>query len=74
VQPQESIAPKAVGVETAYRSIGIGRTAFYALVKTGAIRLIKIGKRSLVPCSELDRVISERLQAGACTAGKAVSK
>ena len=31
---------------------GIGRTLFYSEVKRGEIKLIKIGKRTLVPDSE----------------------
>ncbi len=34
------------------RAAGIGRTLFYDEVKRGEIKLIKIGKRTLVPDSE----------------------
>ncbi len=34
------------------RAHGIGRTLFYDEVKRGEIKLIKIGKRTLVPDSE----------------------
>ncbi len=34
------------------RAHGIGRTLFYEEVKRGEIKLMKIGKRSLVPDSE----------------------
>ena len=34
------------------RAHGIGRTLFYEEVKRGEIKLIKIGKRTLVPDSE----------------------
>ena len=34
------------------RAHGIGRTLFYDEVKRGEIKLIKIGKRTLVPVSE----------------------
>ena len=30
---------------------GIGRTKFYALVKVGAIRIVKCGRRTLIPMS-----------------------
>lgn len=60
---QQPIIPITVGVESAYRSLGIGRTAFYALVRAGEIRMIKFGKRSLVPCSELERLVTDRLNA-----------
>lgn len=69
---QQQIPPLTVGVESAYRSLGIGRTAFYALVRSGEIRLIKLGKRSLVPCAELERLVAERLADGATLAQAAV--
>lgn len=31
---------------------GIGRTLFYALVKAGKIRVIHLGRRTLVPSSQ----------------------
>ncbi len=34
------------------RAHGIGRTLFYKEVKRGEIKIIKIGKRTLVPVSE----------------------
>ncbi len=34
------------------RAAGIGRTLFYDEVKRGEIKLIKVGKRTLVPDSE----------------------
>jgi excisionase family DNA binding protein len=73
VNTQQQITPLTVGVESAYRSLGIGRTAFYALVRAGEIRLIKLGKRSLVPCAELERLVADRLNAGS-TVARAVAK
>lgn len=70
---QQQITPLTVGVESAYRSLGIGRTAFYALVRTGEIRLIKLGSRSLVPCTELERLVTERLN-GSAAGTHAVTK
>ena len=43
----------------------IGRTHFYALVKQGRIRIVKLGRRTLVPRSERDRLISESMQEAA---------
>ena len=34
------------------RAHGIGRTLFYSEVKIGEIKIIKVGKRTLVPVSE----------------------
>ncbi len=45
------------------RAHGIGRTLFYEEVKRGEIKLIKIGKRTLVPDSEA-KVWQERKARG----------
>lgn len=46
----------AYQVDEACQSLGIGRTAFYALVKSGELKLIKIAGRTLVPWSEMERL------------------
>lgn len=42
-------------INEACHALGIGRTTLYALVRDGKLRLIRIGGRSLVPRSELER-------------------
>ncbi len=44
--------------EARYRLGGLGRTLFYDLVKQGKIRVVKLGNRSVVPLSEIDRLLS----------------
>lgn len=56
--------PLANRIPDAARRLGIGKTALYELIKRGEIKTIKIGARALVPESELQRVISSRLEAG----------
>ena len=41
--------------------LGIGRTAFYELLKAGEIRAFKVGTRTLIAESELQRFIAERM-------------
>ncbi len=43
---------------------GLGRTSFYALVKSGQLRLVKVGGRSFVTATELRRFV-QRLEAEA---------
>jgi excisionase family DNA binding protein len=57
--------PLAHQIPAACHRVGIGRTTLYELIKQGRIRTIKVGTRTLVPESELQRFISERLQASA---------
>ena len=48
----------AYTIDEGARRMSIGRTAIYALAKRGDIRLIKIGGRTLVPRSEIERLTS----------------
>jgi excisionase family DNA binding protein len=45
-------------VEEAGAILGIGRNAAYEAVKTGQVPAIRIGKRLLVPRTELDKLLS----------------
>ena len=49
----------AFRVQPFCRSIGIGRTKFYELVRDGKIRTISIGGRRLVPAAEAERQVRE---------------
>ena len=51
----------ASSVPEACRRLGIGRTMFYELVKHDEVRVIRIGSRTLVPESELQKLIASRL-------------
>ena len=57
--------PLAHSIPNACRRIGIGRTALYELVASGELKTIKFGSRTLVPESELKRLIDTRLGASA---------
>lgn len=50
-------------VEGACKLLGIGRTSLYALIDAGEITPIKIGRRTLVPDSEISRYVEEKLSA-----------
>lgn len=41
-------------VEAAAESLSIGRTGIFALIKSGALKSVKIGKRRLIPVAELE--------------------
>ena len=58
MQNQQQMPPVAVDVETAMRCLSLKRTAFYGAIKRGDIRVVKLGRRTLVPWSELERVVS----------------
>lgn len=54
-------APLAHRIPDACRRLGVGRTVLYELIKSGEITTIKIGTRTLVPESELQKIIASRM-------------
>lgn len=49
----------AFRVQPFCKSIGIGRTKFYELVRDGKIKTIVIGGRRLIPADEAQRLVRE---------------
>jgi excisionase family DNA binding protein len=50
----EERAPRALlSVEQAAEQLSIGRTTMYALVKSGQIKSVRVGRRRLIPAPEL---------------------
>ena len=37
--------------------LGLGRTTTYALIREGRLRSIKVGRRRLIPASEIERFL-----------------
>jgi excisionase family DNA binding protein len=60
--------PLLVGVRDAAHRLGLGRDATYQLVREGRLRAIHVGRRVLVPVTELaDFVARESNGTGAAT-------
>ena len=57
----ERHSPLASTIPTACSRLGIGRTLIYDLLKHGKLRSIKLGTRTLIPESELQRLLTEQL-------------
>jgi excisionase family DNA binding protein len=57
--------PLAHQVPQACTRLGIGRTALYELLKSGDLRFFKLGTRTLIPESELQRFVAERMKVAA---------
>ena len=49
--------PRCLCVEDAARLLNVGRSTVYALIRSGRLRSIKIGRRRLVPRASLDALI-----------------
>ena len=50
------IEPVTISVNTAARTLGIGRTSIYALLKEGRLESIKIGRRTLLTTASIHRL------------------
>ena len=53
--------PMAMSPRDAARAIGISRSSLYRLMKQGRIRTVKLGRRTLVPTSELSALIDKKV-------------
>jgi len=40
------------------RALGLGRTTFYNLISSGELRTVRVGRRILVPATELERFLT----------------
>lgn len=63
-------APLAHSVTAACERLGVGKTTIYELIKAGEIRPFKIGRKTLIPETDLQRVIATRVAANDSEAGK----
>ena len=61
----KELPPLCVCVTEGRRHFGnIGKTAFYAALKKHKIGIVRLGNRSLIPWTELERLLRECSQAG----------
>jgi excisionase family DNA binding protein len=65
VETVVSGTPLAHKIPDACRRLGCGRTMIYELLAAGELRAIKLGNRTLIPESELQKFIESRLAAAA---------
>lgn len=52
-------SPRAYSIEDAARQVGVGRTLMFDLVRRGQVRSVQLGRRRVIPASELDRLLGE---------------
>ncbi len=55
---REEVERQGYNVAEAARIIGIGRTTMHKLLNQGRLRPIKIGSRTIIPRSEIDRLLN----------------
>ncbi len=58
--PDSPSVPVLLSVAEAAKRLGIGTTLFYELLYRGELRSLLIGKRRLVPASDVERYIEGR--------------
>jgi excisionase family DNA binding protein len=56
------VIPLAVSPRKAARYLDVGHDAIYQLIGQGRIRSVKLGRRRLIPVSELQRFLAEELR------------
>lgn len=52
-------APLAHRIPDACQRIGVGRSSLYELIKSGQLKTVRIAGRTLIPESELQRLMAE---------------
>ena len=58
---EDLVMAGAVGIAETERLTGLGRTNLYSLMGSGELKYIKIGKRRLVPRTEITRLLADHL-------------
>jgi excisionase family DNA binding protein len=56
--PTVSALPLVLTVEAAADRLGVGRTLMYALVKSGAVESVTIGRLRRIPTDALDKFVA----------------
>jgi excisionase family DNA binding protein len=55
------LVPLAVSPRRAAEYLGVGHDAIYQLLNQGRLRSVKLGRRRLIPLSELERFLSDEM-------------
>lgn len=55
---RETIERQGYNVGEAARIIGVGRTTMHKMLNQGRIRPVKVGSRTIIPKSEIDRLLN----------------
>jgi excisionase family DNA binding protein len=53
---QSEITKRAVGAREAAASIGVSKETIRRMIRLGQIKIARIGRRVVIPVSELDRI------------------
>lgn len=53
------VQPRALSVDDAAKSLALGRTSVWRLIRAGQLRPVRLGGRTVIPVSEIDRVLQQ---------------
>lgn len=54
----KKLTPLAYSIKQACEVSSLGRTSIYSLIKTGRLRSIRVGGRTVIPASSLHALVS----------------
>lgn len=55
---ERTVERQGYNVSEAARIVGVGRTTMHKMLNQGHIRRVKIGARTIIPKSEIDRLLN----------------
>ncbi len=55
---RETVERQGYNVSEGARIVGVGRTTMHKMIREGRIRPVKIGARTIIPKSEIDRLLN----------------
>jgi excisionase family DNA binding protein len=62
IEPRNAVGvPLAVSPRKAAKYLDVGHDAIYQLLNQGRLRSVKLGRRRLIPMTELERFLDEEL-------------
>ncbi len=64
MEREPNLSPFLLGIAASANELSVGRTTIYALIRTGRIRAVKLGRRTLIHVDELRRFVAELVSEG----------
>jgi len=55
---RDTVERQGYNVGESARIVGVGRTTMHKMIREGRIRPVKIGARTIIPKSEIDRLLN----------------
>jgi excisionase family DNA binding protein len=55
---RDTVERQGYNVSESARIVGVGRTTMHKMIREGRIRPVKIGTRTVIPKSEIDRLLN----------------